>query len=820
MPTKLFKWVSSIVVILLVIFAGLLGLSWLYRDDLVAYVKTIITEQTNGALQIEKADISFLKGVPGIYLTLEGITLHDTAYHSHHTNLLTLRRLEARVSVVNLLAKKIQINQIQLHDGAIQLFTDSTGYSNTSILNTFKPKKKDANTDNSLLDKLEDISIHQVKISVIDSLHHKFFGFKLQDIYHQISKQESIWSIHTKGSWYFDGLYFNTQNGGFLAQKNTKVDFQWQFNPPKQILQLSPSLLEVEGLALQLAGQVDFSDKKQLIINIKTPDVPTQTLLSLLTPKLQTAIGKFKILPKLQANANLLASLEGGQPVVDVVFRTDTFSTTQPYGRFTQLKANGRYCNQLDASKLADDNNSQLHFTAVEGAWEGVPFQSTFTLTNLSTPMALADVRIDAPLRNLNTVFAASPMQFDSGRVQFKFRYIGKITPFLNEKGGNLNGRLNGAMILTNGGMVHQNKIIRLRKMNGWMLFDEKSIRIRKLHIFDQHNLLTVNGYVNQFVPLLALKNQPVRANLDITMPQWDLNWIHSLVTKKTTKKKSGNKVQQQIAETIEKLTNQIEMDVHVATPLLKYRRFVASKVRGGLIVNKRSIRFYDVSMNTWNGKFGFSGGINDLDKATHSLAMKGSVQNADVSKVFQTLDNFGQKTLTHKQLSGKFTTDFSLTATMLQGFRLVTSSCWGDLSVKLQDGALTSFKPFDDFKKIVMLKNRNYDNVQFATIENQLRLRNQEVYVDKMALESSILTLFVEGIYSFRDRTDLSIRIPLMNLKRRDDDYKLLSKQELNDLKGGNIFLRAKDESGKVNIKLDLFKKFYKERARRIDEN
>ena len=58
------------------------------------------------------------------------------------------------------------------------------------------------------------------------------------------------------------------------------------------------------------------------------------------------------------------------------------------------------------------------------------------------------------------------------------------------------------------------------------------------------------------------------------------------------------------------------------------------------------------------------------------------------------------------------------------------------------------------------------------------------------------------------------------MNLKRRDDDYKLLSKQELNDLKGGNIFLRAKDEAGKVNIKLDLFKKFYKERARRIDEN
>lgn len=820
MRVKILKWIAGILLTLFVITAVLLGLSWLYRAELVTYVKKTITEQTNGALQIKEASISLLKGSPGIYLTLEGITLRDTAYSQHHTDLLALQRIEMRISIVNLLARKIQINQIQLHEGAIQLFTDSAGYSNTSILNTFKPKKRDSNADNSLLDKLEDVSFHQVKISVIDSLHHKYFGFKLQDINHEISKQDSTWHVHTKGDWYFDGLYFNTQNGGFLTKKNTKVDFQWQFNPQSQFLQLAPSLFEVEDLPFQLAGQADFSDKKQLILSIKTPEASTQTLLSLLTPKLQKTIGKFKVLPRLQANASLVASLEGGQPLLDIVFRTDTFSTLQTFGQFTQLKTNGRYCNQLNEAEPVSDANSQLHFTGVEGIWEGVPFHSTFTLTDLSNPIALADVRIDTHLAKLNTVFEASPMQFDAGRLQLKFRYLGKVTPLVNGTVGNLNGRLNGALILTNGGMVNQNKAIKLSKMNGWMLFDEKSIRVRNLKVFDQYNLLTINGYVNRFIPLLALKNQPVKANLDITMPQWNLNWIRSLMTKKTTKKVSGNRVQQQIAQTIDKLTKDIEMDVHIATPLLKYDRFVATKVKGGLIMTQRSIRFYDVQMNTFKGRFNFSGGINDFDKPIHKLAIKGNVQNADVSKVFYALHDFGQNTLTHKQLSGKFTTDFTLTATMLEGFRLIGSSCWGDMSIKLQDGNLTNFRPFDDFKKIVLLKNRNYDNVQFATIENQLRLRNQEVYVDKMALESSVLTLFVEGIYSFRDRTDLSIRIPLMNLKRRDDDYKLLSKQELNDLKGGNIFLRAKDEAGKVNIKLDLFKKFYKERAKRVDEN
>lgn len=73
------------------------------------------------------------------------------------------------------------------------------------------------------------------------------------------------------------------------------------------------------------------------------------------------------------------------------------------------------------------------------------------------------------------------------------------------------------------------------------------------------------------------------------------------------------------------------------------------------------------------------------------------------------------------------------------------------------------------------------------------------------MQIESNVVTLFLEGQYSFGNNTDLSIQFPLRNLKRRDEDYEF-QKYDSEELK--SIFLRAVDEDGEVNIKLDSRRK------------
>jgi hypothetical protein len=81
------------------------------------------------------------------------------------------------------------------------------------------------------------------------------------------------------------------------------------------------------------------------------------------------------------------------------------------------------------------------------------------------------------------------------------------------------------------------------------------------------------------------------------------------------------------------------------------------------------------------------------------------------------------------------------------------------------------------------------------------------------MEIQSSVMSIFIEGVYNKKGTTDLSIQVPLSNLKKRDDDYNP-ENIGVNKKGGKSIFIRGKPgEDGNIKFKLDLFKKYNKEK-------
>ncbi|MEI8073292.1 MAG: hypothetical protein WCH78_00980, partial [Bacteroidota bacterium] len=107
------------------------------------------------------------------------------------------------------------------------------------------------------------------------------------------------------------------------------------------------------------------------------------------------------------------------------------------------------------------------------------------------------------------------------------------------------------------------------------------------------------------------------------------------------------------------------------------------------------------------------------------------------------------------------------------------------------------------------LTKKRDMVNIKFAEIKDDLDFKKGEITINKMEINSSILTLFVEGIYS-QKKTDISIQVPVSNLKTKKD----YDPENVGTGKSGgmSVFLRAKsDEKGTVTIKYDPFKRFRK---------
>jgi hypothetical protein len=88
----------------------------------------------------------------------------------------------------------------------------------------------------------------------------------------------------------------------------------------------------------------------------------------------------------------------------------------------------------------------------------------------------------------------------------------------------------------------------------------------------------------------------------------------------------------------------------------------------------------------------------------------------------------------------------------------------------------------------------------------------NRDIKINRMEIQSTALSLFVEGIYSLKGNTDISIQVPLSNLRKRNEDYK--PENIGSDAKGGtSVFVRGRPgEDGNIKFKYDLFKKFRKD--------
>ena len=143
---------------------------------------------------------------------------------------------------------------------------------------------------------------------------------------------------------------------------------------------------------------------------------------------------------------------------------------------------------------------------------------------------------------------------------------------------------------------------------------------------------------------------------------------------------------------------------------------------------------------------------------------------------------------------------------------KVMPASIVSTVDYSLKDGALNNYEPIKKLQRFIF-KKRNFDNIRFAELKNRLEINNQEIKINRMEIQSTVMSLFVEGIYNKKGTTDLSIQVPLSNLKKRDEDY---NPENIGTDKkgGGSIFLRGRPgEDGNIKFKLDLFKRYNKEK-------
>lgn len=784
------------------------------KKQLIDQVRNQVANELNGEVLIGDIDLAFLATFPIVSIQLEEVAIRDTVFTVHKHPFLQAKQINASVNFWNVVKKRNPFSGVKVQDGALYIFTDTSGYTNSYLLT---PKKKpDSQQKKNSSSNITSVLLKNVRLTLNDQLKGKLYDVTVHKLSTDIHAQKDILTFQNKINLTIHSLALKTAIGSYAKETLFSGKFKLAYDKYKKQLSFDDIKILLKDHPFYFTGKFAFTPASPFYLQIKTTKVPYHLAKSLVTPKIAKGMSLVAIeKPVDKANVFISGSLRGGIPLVKASWVLKNNNLQSKFGDFNHCSMSGTFINELVPGLPRLDPNSRLHFKNFKGRFEKIAISSeNIFIDNLKYPTINCDIKSNFTLQQLDEALNSSTVDLRNGTGSVDIQYAGPVA-----ENSLTNTIINGKIKLSNCLVNYLPRNIALSKLNGEIVFKDTDVSIHNFSTEVAGNKIIMNGSGKNL--LTFLKNNPGKANINwsISSPKLNLDRFTSLLKKRVVvKRRPGKAKLQRTTQQIDNLVNQANFQLQLTAGQLVYKKFNATNVHASIHLINENWLLNDVSLNHGGGSIQLKGGLSEVNNDVYLTRIRANLNNVDVNKVMYAFNNFGQDGISYQNLKGKLTASANVSMLMDRDVKGTPRQMNGYVNFSIKKGALLQFEPMQKIQKIIF-KKRNFDEIHFAELKDRLDIKDKEITINRMEIQSTVLSLFVEGIFSMQGKTDISVQVPLSNLKKRDGDY--IPKNKGADAKGGmSIYLRGRTgEDGNVKFKVDLFKKFRKEDDGKADE-
>lgn len=800
------------------ILAGLLGLFLLLyifaaiyvssnKKKLTTQIVAQLKKKISGDLSIKDVDISLFAHFPEIGVVLKDLSITDSLYKQHGQALLKAGELNVRVSAWNLLTKKQALTGLTLKDATIILFTDSTGYSNKDIL----VRSGNKNNNTSAKDnQFENIKLKNVRLIIDDRKRKKQHDLNVKDLDVDLREDNNETIFNTSASIIIGQLGFNMRKGPYLKGIPMKGDFILRIKDNHLLFDSID--IKLDNRPFNLSGNFDLGQvDPQFMLRLHTKNIEYEKVKTFVPQKIAKSLGIVQLSKPLNASASITGPLKGGDPLLFISWRANKTSLATPFFDFEDASFSGNFTNEVVPGLPRNDPNSRIIATNFEASWHGLPVRmSRLEILNLENPILNTDLHSAFPLTNLNELIQSNALTLESGTADIFLQYKGPI-----QRDAQTNSLLNGYIQFNDGKILYNPRNVLLSNVKGKLSFRQSDLFVENIQCNVLNTLVQMNGTGKQLLSLINTNPNHAVIDWNIFTPSLNLNSFLFLLKQKQGNKSTHKKNKNMIAGVAGKIDDLLEksvLKVSLHANHIHYNKFSAGNLQADVTLLQDRYIINNASMDHAGGNMRMNGSLVQQKGNTNVAALNVNFNNVDVSSVLNAFDNFGQDAITSKNIDGKLTAAIKSHLLMTGEGKVMPESITSNVEFSLKKGVLKNFEPIKKIQDYIF-KKRDFDNIQFAELKNRLEIKDREISINRMEIQSTVLSLFVEGLYSMKGNTDISIQVPLKNLKKRKEDYKP-ENIGVDAKTGSSIYLRGRPgNDGNIKFSLDLFKRYYKQK-------
>jgi hypothetical protein len=779
------------------------------KKKIIQQVTSEISDQLNGQVVIGNIELSFIRNFPHVSVLLHDVSITDTLFNTHHHTFFKGKEIFVSINVLKLIDHQPPIKGIRLQTGELYLYTDSTGYTNTYLFH-LKKDTSSSGGQSEAKNELKNVLLKNIRFIVDDRKKQKLHDLIINQLKVGIDNKENRLLLFTKADILVKSLAFNTERGSFVKDKVFSGRFNLAFQKGSKQLSFDSINIQLSGQSFNCSGQLELAgDQPQFWLRIHTRKILYDFIRSALPQKIANSLSIVDVKSPLSASVNIAGPLKGGEPKIYVNWLARDISLHTLFLDFEHAGFNGFFSNEVVPGLPRKDPNSVIEINGFTAQWHGLPVQSEkIRILNLYQPLLTCDLTSRFPLIALNELIGSKTLYLNQGEGNIQLNYAGPLA-----RNDSTNSFLNGTVSFKDASIEYVPRNIEMKNVNGKLTFKKSDVFIENLHCSVMNNDITMNGQAKNLLTLINTQPDKATINWNIYMPVMNVgSFVYLFKSKGAEGRKSAKKTAlQAMADKMDDFIENGKLHVKLNADKLIYKGFEGRNALADITLLNDRYLIDNVSMDHSGGHIAFKGSLlNKTDVHLANLAI--NMDNVNVSKVFADFNNFGQDGLTAQSLEGKLTANIEASMNIANDGHVIPATIVSQVDFSLKDGALNNYEPIKKLQKFIF-KKRDFDNIRFAELKNRLEISNQDIKINRMEIQSTVMSIFIEGIYNKKGTTDLSIQVPLNNLKKRDDDYNP-ENIGVNKKGGGSLFIRGRPgEDGNIKFKLDLFKKYEKDK-------
>jgi hypothetical protein len=699
-----------------------------YGDDIKSYVVTELNKNLKTKVDVKTVGFTILESFPLASVQFSEVVIYSSLNKAD--TMLFAQKIACKFNLRDLYYEKYELLEIEIESGKCHLLIDENKKENFIFWNS-----SDSSSSNFKVN-LEQVELNEIHFSFQDIPNEFISHFYISDASAAGSLTDKNTSLNLKTT--LRNSFVKTGKFKAIENRTLFIAAIGTIDQENKTIQFDDANIGLENLNFIVNGGINYKEETSLNLSVSTKSTDLKKAISVLPESIANELSEFEI----NGEATVKGSIKGKvsaklNPSFSFEFSISegSFKKKNSTVFFSQSFLNGSIdngsSNNLSTTKINIANfKTKLNQNDISG---------NLKLLNPNHPKYEFNGSINFDLADAVQLLSLKEIENPKGKIESNISLTGKLDQFENYSLSDFKkSTIRGQVNLIDIELRIPNEQLSIKSTSGAISLFNASFDLDNLITTINDNKVKANGKLFNIIPFALSNEEKLIAELVLSSESVNLN---SFIKESETKEKNTFQFPERLTLYLETKFNKVQ-----------FNNLILTELNGDLMMKDQRLDLRNLDFISQGGSVS---GDYFLRKQNDRISFyaKSRLNSIDIKQVFASFNNFGQKIIKSENISGKTSSDISVSLLFDPYLNTILSSLKIDADLVVDNGALNNVKALEALSDFVELDELR--SIKFKSLRNQLSVQDCTLTIPKFDIQSSAMNINLSGNHKFNNELD-----------------------------------------------------------------